>query len=167
MVETMLREYPNVLTLRVRMPIVADLTYARNFITKVRRVVRRKQWERWEALRGGGKGKKRKRNRKQSDDRAPPANPPPRLVPKKNKRQIIKYDKVIDIPNSMTVLPELLPMAIDMVSSVVGVCSFRKDWAGTPAPFLKNHTRHRPRKPNQKQKHPKKIYRPSAGSRAS
>jgi hypothetical protein len=36
MVETMLREFPNVLTLRVRMPIVADLTYARNFITKVR-----------------------------------------------------------------------------------------------------------------------------------
>jgi len=36
MVETMLREYPNVLTLRVRMPIVADLTYARNFIAKVR-----------------------------------------------------------------------------------------------------------------------------------
>lgn len=61
MVESLLREYPNVLTLRVRMPIVPDLTYPRNFITK-----------------------------------------------------IIKYDKVIDIPNSMTVLPELLPMAIEM-----------------------------------------------------
>jgi nucleoside-diphosphate-sugar epimerase len=36
MVESLLREYPNVLTLRVRMPIVADLTYPRNFITKVR-----------------------------------------------------------------------------------------------------------------------------------
>jgi hypothetical protein len=35
MVENMLKEYPNVLTLRVRMPIVADLTYARNFITKI------------------------------------------------------------------------------------------------------------------------------------
>lgn len=34
-VESMLREYPNVLTLRVRMPIVADLTYPRNFITKI------------------------------------------------------------------------------------------------------------------------------------
>jgi hypothetical protein len=32
--------------------------------------------------------------------------------------QIIKYDKVIDIPNSMTVLPELLPLSIEMV----GVC---------------------------------------------
>ena len=36
MVESLLKEYPNVLTLRVRMPIVADLTYPRNFITKVR-----------------------------------------------------------------------------------------------------------------------------------
>ena len=31
--------------------------------------------------------------------------------------QIIKYDKVIDIPNSMTVLPELLPLSIEMVRS--------------------------------------------------
>ena len=51
------------LTLRVRMPIVTDLLYPRNFITK-----------------------------------------------------IIKYDKVVNIPNSMTVLPELLPMSIEMVS---------------------------------------------------
>jgi hypothetical protein len=35
MVESLLREYPNVLTLRVRMPIVADLVYPRNFITKI------------------------------------------------------------------------------------------------------------------------------------
>ena len=35
MVETLLKEYPNVLVLRVRMPIVADLTYPRNFITKI------------------------------------------------------------------------------------------------------------------------------------
>lgn len=33
--ESFLRQFPNVLTLRVRMPIVADLTYPRNFITKV------------------------------------------------------------------------------------------------------------------------------------
>lgn len=45
----------------------------------------------------------------------PPA-PQPTTKPKPHpKKQIIKYDKVIDIPNSMTVLPELLPMAIDMV----------------------------------------------------
>lgn len=31
----MLKAYPGVLTLRVRMPIVADLTYPRNFITKI------------------------------------------------------------------------------------------------------------------------------------
>lgn len=29
------QEYPNVLTLRVRMPIVQDLQYPRNFITKI------------------------------------------------------------------------------------------------------------------------------------
>eukprot|EP01025_Chloroclados_australasicus_P060784 TRINITY_DN7856_c1_g1_i6.p1 TRINITY_DN7856_c1_g1~~TRINITY_DN7856_c1_g1_i6.p1 ORF type:complete len:351 (-),score=28.02 TRINITY_DN7856_c1_g1_i6:183-1139(-) len=59
--ENLLAAYPNVLTLRVRMPIVEDLTYHRNFITK-----------------------------------------------------IIKYHKVIDIPNSMTVLPELIPYSIEM-----------------------------------------------------
>lgn len=35
MVEDLLKEYPNCLILRVRMPIVADLTYPRNFITKI------------------------------------------------------------------------------------------------------------------------------------
>lgn len=35
MVEDLLKEYPNALILRVRMPIVADLLYPRNFITKI------------------------------------------------------------------------------------------------------------------------------------
>jgi hypothetical protein len=35
MVESLLSEYPNVLVLRVRMPIVEDLLYPRNFITKI------------------------------------------------------------------------------------------------------------------------------------
>jgi len=35
MVESLLKEYPNVLILRVRMPIVEDLSYPRNFITKI------------------------------------------------------------------------------------------------------------------------------------
>lgn len=34
--ESFIKEFPNVLTLRVRMPIVESLTYPRNFITKVR-----------------------------------------------------------------------------------------------------------------------------------
>jgi 3,5-epimerase/4-reductase len=34
-VEGLLKEFPNTLVLRVRMPIVADLTYPRNFITKI------------------------------------------------------------------------------------------------------------------------------------
>jgi hypothetical protein len=35
LVESLLKEYPNILVLRVRMPICEDLTYARNFITKI------------------------------------------------------------------------------------------------------------------------------------
>lgn len=72
MVENLLKAYPNVLTLRVRMPIVGDLLYPRNFITK-----------------------------------------------------IIKYEKIIDIPNSMTVLPELLPYSIKMAErKLTGIMNF-------------------------------------------
>lgn len=71
-VENLLKEYPNVLTLRVRMPIVEDLLYPRNFIFK-----------------------------------------------------IIKYDKVVDIPNSMTILPELLPYSIEMAKrKLTGIMNF-------------------------------------------
>ena len=35
LVESLLKEYSNTLILRVRMPIVADLLYPRNFITKI------------------------------------------------------------------------------------------------------------------------------------
>jgi len=71
-IDDLLRQYTNVLTLRVRMPIVSDLSYPRNFITK-----------------------------------------------------IIKYDKVIDVPNSMTVLPELLPMSLEMSRrGLTGVLNF-------------------------------------------
>ncbi|KAK2661174.1 hypothetical protein Ddye_007707 [Dipteronia dyeriana] len=62
MVEELLKEYDqNVCTLRVRMPISADLSNPRNFITKISR-----------------------------------------------------YNKVVNIPNSMTVLDELLPISIEM-----------------------------------------------------
>ncbi|CAL9151536.1 unnamed protein product [Musa hybrid cultivar] len=61
MVEELLKEYENVCTLRVRMPISSDLSNPRNFITKITR-----------------------------------------------------YNKVVNIPNSMTVLDELLPISIDM-----------------------------------------------------
>jgi len=60
MVEKLCRSYPNVLVLRVRMPISDDLE-PRNFITK-----------------------------------------------------ISKYERVVNIPNSMTVLHDLLPVSIDM-----------------------------------------------------
>ncbi|PWZ53265.1 hypothetical protein Zm00014a_035425 [Zea mays] len=61
MVEELLKEYDNVCTLRVRMPISSDLNNPRNFITKIAR-----------------------------------------------------YDKVVNIPNSMTILDELLPISIEM-----------------------------------------------------
>jgi len=61
MVEELLKEFENVCTLRVRMPISSDLSNPRNFITKITR-----------------------------------------------------YNKVVNIPNSMTVLDELLPISIEM-----------------------------------------------------
>ena len=71
-VENLLKQYPNVLTLRVRMPIVGDFLYPRNFITK-----------------------------------------------------IIKYEKIVNIPNSMTVLPELLPLSIAMAQrKLTGIMNF-------------------------------------------
>ncbi|GAA0147219.1 dehydratase [Lithospermum erythrorhizon] len=61
MVEELLKEYDNVCTLRVRMPISSDLSNPRNFITK-----------------------------------------------------ISCYNKVVNIPNSMTILDELMPISIEM-----------------------------------------------------
>ena len=60
MLNTLIQSYPNVLNLRVRMPISSDL-HPRSFITK-----------------------------------------------------IVHYEKVINIPNSVTILDDLLPVAIDM-----------------------------------------------------
>lgn len=61
MVEELLKEYDNVCTLRVRMPISSDLSNPRNFITKISR-----------------------------------------------------YNKVVNIPNSMTILDELIPISVEM-----------------------------------------------------
>ncbi|KAK6132459.1 hypothetical protein DH2020_033759 [Rehmannia glutinosa] len=72
MVEELLREYDNVCTLRVRMPISSDLNNPRNFITK-----------------------------------------------------ISKYNKVVNIPNSMTILDELLPISIEMAKrNLRGIWNF-------------------------------------------
>ena len=72
LVESLLREYPRCLVLRVRMPIVGDLLYPRNFVTK-----------------------------------------------------ILKYDRIVNIPNSMTVLPELLPLSVDMAErGLTGIMNF-------------------------------------------
>lgn len=71
-VEELLREYDNVCTLRVRMPISSDLSNPRNFITKISR-----------------------------------------------------YNKVVNIPNSMTVLDELLPISIEMAKrNLKGIWNF-------------------------------------------
>ncbi|KAM7258772.1 hypothetical protein ACFE04_014513 [Oxalis oulophora] len=72
MVEELLKNYENVCTLRVRMPISSDLQNPRNFITK-----------------------------------------------------ITKYDRVVDIPNSMTILDELLPISIEMAKrNLTGIWNF-------------------------------------------
>ncbi|BAT93178.1 hypothetical protein VIGAN_07209900 [Vigna angularis var. angularis] len=71
-VEELLKEYDNVCTLRVRMPISSDLSNPRNFITKISR-----------------------------------------------------YNKVVNIPNSMTVLDELLPISIEMAKrNLRGIWNF-------------------------------------------
>jgi dTDP-4-dehydrorhamnose reductase len=70
-VESLLKSYPNVLTLRVRMPISDDL-HPRNFVTK-----------------------------------------------------IVHYEKVVDVPNSMTVLHDMLPVSIEMTKrELKGVYNF-------------------------------------------
>ncbi|KAJ6714544.1 hypothetical protein OIU85_026084 [Salix viminalis] len=72
MVEDLLRNYENVCTLRVRMPISSDLANPRNFITKITR-----------------------------------------------------YEKVVNIPNSMTILDELLPISIEMAKrNLTGIYNF-------------------------------------------
>ncbi|TYI16764.1 hypothetical protein ES332_A08G276500v1 [Gossypium tomentosum] len=72
MVEELLREYDNVCTLRVQMPISSDLNNPRNFITKISR-----------------------------------------------------YNKVVNIPNSMTILDELLPISIEMAKrNLRGIWNF-------------------------------------------
>jgi dTDP-4-dehydrorhamnose reductase len=72
MVEELLKNYDNVCTLRVRMPITSDLKTPRNFITKIAR-----------------------------------------------------YEKVVNIPNSMTVLDELLPISIEMAKrNLRGIWNF-------------------------------------------
>ncbi|CAL9092596.1 RmlD substrate binding domain [Musa troglodytarum] len=72
MVEELLKNYENVCTLRVRMPISSDLLNPRNFITKITR-----------------------------------------------------YEKVVNIPNSMTILDELLPISIEMAKrNLTGIWNF-------------------------------------------
>ncbi|XP_070660458.1 trifunctional UDP-glucose 4,6-dehydratase/UDP-4-keto-6-deoxy-D-glucose 3,5-epimerase/UDP-4-keto-L-rhamnose-reductase RHM2-like [Malus domestica] len=72
MVEELLKEYENVCTLRVRMPISSDLSNPRNFITKISR-----------------------------------------------------YNNVVDIPNSMTILDELLPISVEMAKrNLRGIWNF-------------------------------------------
>uniref|UniRef100_A0A7N0SVV8 UDP-glucose 4,6-dehydratase n=1 Tax=Kalanchoe fedtschenkoi TaxID=63787 RepID=A0A7N0SVV8_KALFE len=72
MVEELLKEFENVCSLRVRMPISSDLSNPRNFITKISR-----------------------------------------------------YNKVVNIPNSMTVLDELVPISIEMAKrNLTGIWNF-------------------------------------------
>ncbi|KAI3905883.1 hypothetical protein MKW92_019442 [Papaver armeniacum] len=86
MVEELLKEYDNVCTLRVRMPISSDLSNPRNFITKISR-----------------------------------------------------YNKVVNIPNSMTVLDELLPIAVEMAKrNLRGIYNFTNPWCREPQRDLRD-----------------------------
>jgi hypothetical protein len=72
MVESLLREYDNLLQLRLRMPVSRDLANSRNFVFK-----------------------------------------------------IVHYEKVVNIPNSMSVLDELLPASVEMArKSLTGIYNF-------------------------------------------
>jgi 3,5-epimerase/4-reductase len=72
MVESLVKNYSHVLTLRVRMPITSDLASARNFVYK-----------------------------------------------------IANYERVVDVPNSMTILDEMLPYSIEMAKRrLTGVYNF-------------------------------------------
>jgi 3,5-epimerase/4-reductase len=95
--ECMLKEYPNVLVLRMRMPIVSDLACERNFITKILVYPKVK------------------------------SNPNRIFAPFRSHVQLILVPatspftshflfgpQIISIPNSMSVLPELLPIAITL-----------------------------------------------------
>ena len=71
-VEDLLKEFDNVCTLRVRMPISSDLQNPRNFISK-----------------------------------------------------IVHYQKIVNIPNSMTILDELLPISLEMAKrNLTGIWNF-------------------------------------------
>ncbi len=71
-VEELLKEFDNVCTLRVRMPIISDLQNPRNFITK-----------------------------------------------------IFRYQKMVNTPNNMTILDELLPISIKMAKhNLQGIWNF-------------------------------------------
>lgn len=89
-VEELLKEYDNVCTLRVRMPISSDLNNPRNFITK-----------------------------------------------------ISKYSKVVNIPNSMTVLDELLPISIEMAKkNLRGIWNFTNPGVVSHNEILEMYKKH-------------------------
>lgn len=92
LVESLLKEYSNILILRVRMPIVADLLYPRNFITKILKY-EKVSLLRWSSCCG----------------------PIHCVVFKEWSSYRLLCLQIIDIPNSMTVLPELLPLSVTMV----------------------------------------------------
>lgn len=88
-VEDMLKSYPHVLVLRVRMPISDDLN-PRNFVTK-----------------------------------------------------IVSYDKVVDVPNSMTVLHDLLPASLAMAAKKLeGIYNFTNPGAISHNEILALYKKH-------------------------
>ena len=122
MVESLLSEYPNVLVLRVRMPIVGDLLYPRNFITKIIKYEKVSPvpdtmlfractyLKSFKALQG-------------------PSGPSACSIHSLGgnldawSHELMAVMQVVNIPNSMTVLPELLPYSIEMVRRLLMLTS--------------------------------------------
>ena len=99
--EELLQEYKNVCILRVRMPITSDLTNPRNFITKISRYQKVGEGPTHCLSGSGGAG-------------AGAGSQLGRHWTQTHIHMFWVLGQVVNIPNSMTVLDELLPISIEM-----------------------------------------------------
>ena len=113
--ESLLSEYPNVLVLRVRMPIVGDLLYPRNFITKIIKYEKASSLLNMMLCHGCVYLKSLAASQGPFQCPWPVLTTVCRNSPNLRSHELMAVMQVVNIPNSMTVLPELLPYSIEMV----------------------------------------------------